>query len=281
MTLITNESATGQSGGEGQQNQGAGNSGAAAASTGGQARWQDSLPDDLKQNATLNLFNKVEDLAKAHVHAQSLLGKKGIFPPGENAPKEEWQSFFKQVGLPEKDKYAVKVPEGKKFDEKILGKLKDIAYENGVMPKALESIVEAIITEGESAGNAMREQTRIQYEEGIAALKKEWGNAFDREVNAARAAVKEMGPDFQKYLQDTGLGNDPMMIKAMAKFGKQYMKEDQLRGEGKGAFTMSPAEIDAELSKIMGDPAYADAAHPSHKSVVGKAEQLFKLKFGA
>jgi len=37
-------------------------------------RWQDSLPDDLKQEASIGAFKSVADMAKSYVHAQKMVG---------------------------------------------------------------------------------------------------------------------------------------------------------------------------------------------------------------
>ena len=78
--------------------------------------WRDSLPDDLKNNATLANFDNVENLAKSYVHAQSVIGKKGVIKPGEKASDEEWGNFYKELG--------VEIV----FSNKIGGKIRKINY---------------------------------------------------------------------------------------------------------------------------------------------------------
>src|ERR1043166_4213884 len=98
MTLLDGQG--GQSDGAGGAGGSAGNTGgtggsgtgaAGGSGGGGQVSWRDSLPDDIKGNATLANVQSVQDLAKGYIHAQGLIGKKGIIPPGDKASDEEMQ----------------------------------------------------------------------------------------------------------------------------------------------------------------------------------------------
>ena len=64
-----------------------------------------ALPDDLKSHPSLSAYRKGESfdlpgLVKEHVNLQSLIGKKGIVPPGEKDGPEAWDRYYNQLGRP-------------------------------------------------------------------------------------------------------------------------------------------------------------------------------------
>ncbi len=213
--------------------------------------WRDSLPDDLKSNATLGNFKEVSDLAKAHVHAQSLIGKKGVFVPGENASPEEVSNFYKSIGMPDADKYAINAPKDREISPEFMTKFKEAAMKAHVLPKQAQELMDWYISHEESIVTSRENEYASESKAGIEGLKKEWGAGYDKELSFAKLAVAQVGGDeFKSYLQETGLGNSPQVIKLMAKVGKM-LGEDKLSGQDNGSFGQTPAEIQAEINKIM------------------------------
>src|SRR6185503_11646998 len=111
-----------QGGGTGQAGS---NSGGGAGATGGQsggssgqgatASWRDTLPEDIRGNPTLSKYSDITNLAKAHIAAQEMIGKKGIIKPAPNSSPEEWRAFREALGVPSADKYDVPQPKGFEF----------------------------------------------------------------------------------------------------------------------------------------------------------------------
>ena len=77
---------------------GQGGMGTGAAGT--QTSWRDTLPDDLKSDATLNKYSDIPNLAKAHIELQKLIGQKGIIKPGKEASPEQIKAFREALGIP-------------------------------------------------------------------------------------------------------------------------------------------------------------------------------------
>lgn len=253
----------------------------AAESQTGTKSWHDSLPDDLKADAALTKFKDVPDLAKAYKHAQALIGKKGVILPGEKASDEEWAYFYKSLGQPELEKYELQGPKDKKVNPEAVSKFKEAAHKAGLLPKQAEKLLE-FYTAQEGEALAQRTQAKqAEAKQNLESLKKEWGQGWDKNVELARLAVKEVGgPEFAQYLETSGLGDDTRLISVMAKVGK-LLGEDKIRGEGGGRMDgKTPAEIEAEIGDIMGNPKhpYFDQSHPGHKGAVAMVESLFRMK---
>lgn len=246
------------------------------------ASWRDTLPEELKGNGGLAQFKDVASLAKSYVHAQSLIGKKGVVVPTEKASDEEWKSFYKSVGQPDLDNFELKTPKDMEFNKETVAKFREKAHELGFLPKQAQGLLDWYIQHESETMTAKTSELDNEAKTQLANLQKEWGQGYDKQIALARLAVKDVGIDgFQEYLDSSGLGNDPMIIKAMASFGK-LLGEDRLRGEAGGRFGKTPNEVKGEIADIRGNPKhpYFDHTHPGHRNAVSQMEDLYKQLSG-
>lgn len=274
-------------GAEGTSGSSGSTAGAGSGSTGGSSSsgsWRDSLPEDIRANPSISAFQDVPSLTKAFIHAQSLVGKKGAIVPGEKATEEEWQSFYKAIGVPDSEKYDVPAPKDYKMPDEMSKAFKEVALKNGLLPKQAAGLLDwyaKLETTQVSSKQAAEAESAKQ---GLAKLKESWGEAYDRELAGAKLAVKELGGDeLVKYLNQTGLGNNPTLIQTFAKAAK-LMGEDKLREGGVGSDEASTrAEIMDQMNEIRAQGmqnGYYDSKHPAHAMIVQKMESLGKRLTG-
>lgn len=267
--------------GSGQGNSGSG-SGGAGAGSGASASWRDTLPEDIRGNATLTKFTDVNSLAKSYIDIQGLIGKKGVFPPGEKATKEQLTEFYKNIGQPELEKFEIKAPEGKKFNTQVVDAFKKVAHEGGLLPRQAQSVLDWYLAHEEGAQKSSALASVEKMKTDHEALKKEWGEGYDKQIALANMAVKEVGgEEAQKYLNSSKLANDVQLVKLLAKMGAR-LGEDKLRGDGGGKFGSTPSEIQAEIDKVRADlkHAYYDRSHPGHARAVKDMEALYQKLHG-
>lgn len=254
-------------------------SGASALGSDGSTKtWRDSLPDDIRTHPAVSSFKDLEALAKSYIHAQSLVGKKGAVVPSEKSTPEEWKAFYQQIGVPPAEKYEITAPKDYKIPDETLGWFKGIAAENGLLPQQASKVLEAYSKFEADTLKKHEAETAQEAAMQLEGLKKEWGDGFDKNLSSARFVVKELGEDFAKYLNETGLGNDVTLIKAFAKLSKAF-GEDKLREGGVTATGQTPEEIQRELDELRanGDTnGLFDSKHPMHKISLQKMELLAK-----
>lgn len=260
----------------------AGSASASAGASGGVASWRDSLPEDIKSNTALTQFQDVGALAKSYVHAQTLIGKKGVVVPGEKASDEEWGSFYKAIGLPEADKYTVNPPKDVQVNEQVMTKFKETAYKAGLLPKQAQGILDWYTKFEQETVAAQVAQKQADEANAINQLKNEWGDGFTKQVGLAQMAVREADPDgsFQKYLVESGLGNNTKLTKFLAGIGKM-LGEDKLRGQDSSQFGQTPDELQSELQGFFENPAFSDKHHPEHAKLVRQYADVNRKLFGA
>jgi len=198
--------------------------------------WRETLPDDLKTDKSLEKFKDVPSLAKSYLEAQKAVSKamneKGVKVPGENATPEEIAEYRKTLGIPETpDGYELEspaLPEGMVFDQDKAKAFAELAHAKGISKEAFQELVKHFnasqIAEFEASQKAVQENIKAATIE----MKKEWGKDFEKNLAKAEAAIITVfGEDFNKMLQETGLGNDPRVIRGMFK-ASQTIGEDRL-----------------------------------------------------
>ena len=244
-----------------------------------QTTWRDGLPDDLKANPSLAVFTDVGALAKSFLHQQQFVGKKGVLVPSETDSPEAWANFSKSIGVPDLPQYDLKPPKDAQVNEPMFNKFKEIFQKNGVLPRQAQAVVDSYIAFEQETLKQSMQQKQQKSQQALADLKREWGEGFEKETAAARVAAKQIGDDFVKYLKESGLADDPQVVKALAKFGKLY-GEDKLRGEaGSGPMGKTQADLDKEIAVIESDPDYMNPMSRNFTLLNQKRTSLYQQRY--
>lgn len=239
------------------------------------------MPDDLKTNPALQAYTDVASLAKSHIHAQSLIGKKGVFVPTEKASEDDWKAFYKNVGQPELDKFDVKLPEGVQVRPEFVKGFKENAHKAGLLPKQAQGLIDWYLQHEQTTVAADQKDQKAQAEAAVEGLRKEWGAGFDKQVALAKMGIKELGgEEFQAHLVKIGVASDPLVAKFMAKVGA-LLGEDKLVGDGSGKFGQTNSELQNEIEKLQVHPAYADSRHGDHARVNREMESLYQKMYAS
>lgn len=254
------------------------------APAGGTPTWRDTLPAELKDDQTLANFSDVNALAAAHVSLKRHLGADKIPVPGKMATDEDWQNVFTKLGLPPELKdYGVTFADGLTLNDEFKSTFLSTAHKNGILPKQAQAMVNWFSELNTKAEADTLASLRGKQEQDIAALKNEWGNAYQANITAANRLIRENGgEDFIKYLDSTGLGNDVQIIKMISKLAGAFYGEDKAKGQGSGASSsMAPADAKKAALAIINDKsnpmyeAYHTRLHPNHNAAMQEVQRLF------
>lgn len=256
--------------------------GAGDATKGGQASdWRSALPKELQEDASIKKFTDVSTLAKSYINAQKLIGADKLPIPGENSTEEDWNNVYKKLGLPEsQDKYDVKFKEGVSLDKEFMDKFKAEAYKAGVLPKQAQALATLFSDMNLTAEQAVQGEIQKRFAKDVEDMKKEWGNAYDLNVSRAKKVLNELGgADVVKSLNASGVGANKDFLKLMAKVGETLYAEHKFVENQGASSTLSPADLDKEIRRLQGDPAYMNKTHPNHKAVVEEVQGLYQQRY--
>lgn len=259
---------------------GQGGMGTGAAGT--QTSWRDTLPDDLKSDATLNKYSDIPNLAKAHIELQKLIGQKGIIKPGKEASPEQIKAFREALGIPsdpskydmgEFDKSITMPPETLEWARKM-------GAEHGIEPAALKAVMSDYMKQEALLESAQEKAVQAEIAEGFKGLRSEWGEAFNQNLTRANFAAQKLGGQgLIDRLKEFGADNDPVIIKAFAEAAKLY-GEDRLREAGAGDGRQTPQELDGEIAQVRSQLIGLTAIDGRRPALLARLESLSKQRTG-
>lgn len=264
--------------------QATGNEGGSAPPPGNEFLGQ--LPEELRGDPAFKDIKDLGGLAKSYVHAQRMVGMDKVAIPGKDAKPEDWRAFYSRLGAPEApDKYEFPQyepkTEGFTIDPEMQTQFAQQAHELGLSKAQAAKLFDWYAQSSDGiAQQALENDMRFQ-QEAKTQLAKEWGNAYDQNVNFARAAAKEYGgEELINVLEETRLGDHPVILKALAKIGRALAEDPMHTSQSGQNFEMAPAEAQAKIAEKKGDKefmaAYTDQSHPRHKYAVEEMSRLYQ-----
>ncbi|EOH2999440.1 peptidase [Citrobacter freundii] len=135
----------------------------------------------------------------------------------------------KQEGAPEK--YEFKAGEGVELDTEALKDFEPVARDLNLTNEQAQKLVDAYpkILAGVQQRQAEAWQKQTEgWAETVKADKEIGGDKLTANLSAAQRALEQFGdPELKEYLDSTGLGNHPALVKAFIKVGKA-MSEDKV-----------------------------------------------------
>jgi hypothetical protein len=248
-------------------------------------------PDGPPEWAVAKFWSKdkpIDEYAKAvsqgYRSAESYLGK-------EKAPivtnwddPDQVEMWFKAAGRPEKaDDYEFKrptLPEDLPYDEEEEKNFRQWAHANGFNKKQAANLYDAVVKTRVEKHAAWSESRKRERAELDAALVREHGGNIEGVKQGALTVMQKYADDqFRQYLDQTGLGNDPRMVRVLAKIHKDLNGDTRL----KGATAPAPNQGDmrAQISDFRArhDKALMDKGHPEHNRVVSELERMYHAAF--
>jgi len=240
--------------------------------------WMKGISEDLLEDKSLQNFKDVSDLAKSYIHSRKLIGKNKISLPDEHATTDDWNEVYKQLGLPEREKYEVKFGEAKYSDDFKKGFL-DQAHTAGILPQQAEQIFGFFndqVTSANEESIAMGDQ---QMKEQFESLKTEWGSGYDKKLKTAQVAFGTFADDeTTAYLNETGLDKDANLIKLFSKIGEK-LNEDTFDTNTVKHLGLTKEDADEKKANMMGDEnhAYWKDEHPNHAKAVADMLKYNKI----
>jgi len=125
-------------------------------------------------------------------------------------------------------------PEGVELDAELSDSVKALAKDKGWDQETAQAIVDLGLKQAQKfteAQQALHQQTVDGWLEATKTDKEIGANLEANTALAAKARDQFTTPEFRQFLNDSGLGNHPEMIRAFMRIGKA-ISEDSLEGRG-------------------------------------------------
>lgn len=261
----------------------------------------DQFEGDIRTSLEKSGVSDISGLAKQFIDAQSYIGQ-SIRVPSAEASEEDRKAFFQkiqkhapdlipkpnsedqaamealwtQLGRPQ-DPTEYKLPEGLGAEQ--IGDLAKYAHEAGLTNDQFTNLVSKMAEQE----TAQQQQAREAFEADQRALKQEWGQAYQQNIEkVARLAEQTGAPEAIVAAAKNG-ELDSNVAKWMHSLVERLGNEGNEMVNSQGTTqAVSPAEAQAMLSDIYAnrDHAFFNPAHPDHAAAKQKVVNLVAWSSG-
>jgi len=244
--------------------------------------FQSLIPEEYKEEKSLQNFNKMDDFVKSYLHSQKMVGLDKIPVPNKHATEEDWKEVYKKLGSPEAaDGYKYSLPEDHAVPEDTLKSFSEEAVKLGLLPNQADGIMKyynEVINQGMNEQNIQTEEARTKAEQE---LRNEYGSTYDNKITGAKnLATATLGSEFlnSTILQDgSKLGDNPQIVKAFAQLSEKLSEDDIVKGDTTSYLTTN--EITKQIASLQQQgSAYWDKKHPAHATAVEEVAALIRKK---
>jgi hypothetical protein len=254
--------------------------GTAQDSFGANSDWMSTLTPELRQIVESKNYKSPADVVQAYAHAQRAIGADKIPVPKDGVWDEIARS---KLGIPrEPGGYKLQrpeLPEGVNYDEAFEKAALPVAHKLGLTPGQVQGLLDFYAGHQSQTFQSVVRGRVDDETQSVGLLQQEWGPSYDTKVaQAARAARYFGGQPLIEFLNQSGVGNNPELVRAFAKIGSM-MTEDSLKIGRSHGFSITPEEARREANKLMASPGYTNRDHPEHGSIVEQVQQLFERAY--
>lgn len=264
---------------------------ASATATPAEKHWTstfEGLPDALRSSPALQPFKNPADAIKGYVDLQPLIGRDKVVLPKDWNDAIQVKEFNTRMGVPEKPEgyglgkvLTAKLPKDTVLDEKRVVGFEAMAHEAGLTPRQAQIISEKYLTTQLEEQRTALQTKQVEAANTLNKFKNERGSAYDTDVAFAHKALVNFGDkETLDYLNETGLGDDPRMIKLLAKVGAT-LKEDTAHPDGLPPGSLQTNSADSarvRINELKADKNFMEALekanHPNHKNAVEEWSKL-------
>lgn len=243
--------------------------------------WSSGFDEDTSAYVQSKGWKDPSDILNSYRNLEKFAGgsKNLVELPGVDADADAMNTFYNKLGRPESaDKYGFQAPEG--ADSELVGWFRENAHKAGLTDSQAANLFDAWNTMSGERLQAMEAQQREQQESDIASLKKEWGQAYNQQIDAGKRAVSALGYDEESLNSlESKLGTADM-LKLFATLGSK-MGEDTFADGGRSdsSFGITPAAAKQELADLKMDKGFMDQYLGGNPDAIAKMKRLTEAAY--
>jgi hypothetical protein len=236
--------------------QGTGHSGTAVAPA--SQDWSAGLSEEFKGYVQNKQWKEPAHVVESYRNLENLLGKQEhIVKIPENDDPVEWSKVHERLGRPATAKdYKFDIPKDI-GDEKFGEWAKGTFHELGISQKQAEKLVGKWNDYVRSSLNSQNEVYNADIAKQEVAIKKEWGAAYDQNVNIAKSAAHKFGMDAEKITKLESALGFAETVKLFHTIGSKLGEGSFVQGSGgsgNGFGVLSPAQARDRITALKSDP---------------------------
>lgn len=246
--------------------------------------WYGSFGDDNKAYIETKGFKDPESVVESYRHFEKLHGvpKEQLLKLPKDDSPEAWGEVYDRLGRPKS---------AEDYDFSVLGEDRSEAFDQMMAPTfheagltksqadtvlgKIKEFTEHVVSESQ----ANRQESLANQE---ADLKKQWGAAYEKEVNRARLAAQGLGIDQDTVsVLERAMGFDGVM-KFFNQIGQKIGEDNFISGDtsGNNFGGMTPAAADAKIRSLIRDKDFQSRMKDGDVKAKAEWDRLHRWKHG-
>ena len=162
------------------------------------------------------------------------------------------------------------------YNQGVVEEFKKKAHETGMSAEGVRKMAEWYKDLELKQRESIEKSKMIQADQHILELKKDFGVNFDTEVKNARKALEAYTDSaFRKYMDDTGLGNHPALVKAFAKIGRELSEDKLVQSDTATRLAKSDDLKRSEIARLRSDKEFMSRYRRGESAAVQRLNSLY------
>ena len=243
------------------------------------APWTSALSEDARAFVATKGFKDPAALLDSYRNFEKLHGvpQDRLLKLPENMDSPEGRAILEKMGLPKTaadygfEKYAPKE------DPKAMDKVAAAFHEAGVPRAAAEKFVLKMQAEQVAAQTAAKENHAAMITQGDTALKKEWGQAYDQNLNIAKQGVNALGLDGKTLDALESIQGREKLFKMLHKIGAGIGEATFVAGRPAADGILAPEQARSKIRDLMVDKAFVSRMAQGDKDAKSQWQKLHEM----
>lgn len=255
---------------------------------GGAKPWYDGAPTEVAAFVQTKGWDNPLKVVDSYRNLEKMLGADKIALPGKDAKPEDWAQVWNKLGRPEApNQYKLPTVEGVELDKAKVEAVSKMMHETGITQTQAERLFGWYAGDMKAALDAHKQSEEVRKTQATEALKGEWKDKFDAQLDLAKRAFNTFADDkLKEFVSSSGLGDNPDFIRLMNKIGSGMMEDTAHGRAAQGGFASgSPAAAQAEIQQLRQDKDFMEtlfnANATGNKQARQKWDQLFQMAYPA
>jgi len=248
--------------------------------------WRNFVDKEYGEHSSTANLSSLNDVVKSYINAQQMVGAEKIAKPNEKWSQDDWKQFYRAGGMPEtEDGYKVgrpeSAPENYPYNPEEEKSFKNQAYQNGLSVNQANALWNQRHERRIAAWNEKQTTTTHAQKEGWTKLKSELGETFDTKVKNANAVLARFDGDgeVRKYLQKTGMINDPTIAKFVMRIADNFA-EDTVGTQQRTSGGLTPSQYRSKARELQGKIRSMTRGSFEHEQALSEYVKLQELAAG-
>jgi hypothetical protein len=241
------------------------------------SKWYEGFKDPaVKQFMLESNYPDVETAAKSLMDTKRYLGSEKVPIPKTADDAEGWNNFYKAAGRPDSaEGYQLPLPEN--ANAELVTGIKTTFHEAGLSAAQASKVTEWYTKAEAAAAQAKEAQFVQQQNEGLNAIKQEWGGEFTKNAELGRRAAQQFKVDPENIDKLERAWGTAATIKFFADLGKGLVEDRFISGSSPESMPATPEAAQVALNALESDKAFIQKYTSGDAEATAKITKLRKL----